>query len=58
MYLPGLPMTQASSTSQSHFLALRGITTLSFGPQMLLVAFMKMTGSFGTSTPDSAAWSA
>jgi hypothetical protein len=58
MYLPGLPMTQASSTSQSTFVEPRGIVMVSLGPQMLLVAFMKMTGSFGTSTPDSLAWSA
>ena len=30
----------------------------SFGPQMALVAFMKIIGSDGTSMPVSAAWSA
>ncbi len=58
MYLPAAPITTPSSTSQSVFSDPRGISTGSFGPQMALVAFMKITGSGGTLSPDSAAWSA
>ncbi len=50
-------MTTPSSTSQSDFCDPRGSTTLSFAPQMLDVAFMKMMGSAGTGMFDSAAWS-
>jgi hypothetical protein len=35
-----------------------GIMVSSFGPQMQVGALLKTTGSFGTGTPDSAAWSA
>ena len=45
-------MTTPSSTSQSVFSEPRGISTSSFGPQMALVAFMKMMGSGGTFRPD------
>jgi hypothetical protein len=48
-------MTTPSSTSQSVFLEPRGISTLSFGPTMQEVAFMKTMGSVGTVMPDSAA---
>ena len=51
-------MMMANSTSQSVFSLPRGITIGSFGPQMALVAFMKITGSGGTAMPLSAAWSA
>ena len=50
-------MTKASSTSQSVFSDPRGMITGSFGPQIALVAFMKMIGSGGTFAPVSAAWS-
>ena len=43
-----VPMTTPSSTSQSVFSELRGMTTSSFGPTMAEVAFMKMIGSGGT----------
>ena len=56
-YFVGSPMTMPSSTSQSVFSPLRGISTSSLGPQMALVAFMKITGSGGTCMPLSAAWS-
>jgi hypothetical protein len=51
-------MTNASSTSQSSFLEPLGMITLSFGPQALLGALEKSTGSAGEGRPDSAAWSA
>ena len=51
-------MMTASSTSQSVFSLPRGMMIGSFGPQIALVAFMKITGSGGTCMPDSAAWSA
>ena len=35
-----------------------GIMVLSFGPQMQDGALLNTTGSLGTGTPDSAAWSA
>ena len=50
-------MTKPSSTSQSVFFEPRGMITGSSGPQMALVAFMKMIGSGGTVAPVSAAWS-
>jgi hypothetical protein len=50
-------MMTPSSTSQSVFCEVRGISIGSLGPQMALVAFMKMIGSGGTAIPVSAAWS-
>jgi hypothetical protein len=48
-------MTTPSSTSQSDFFEPGGNRTSSSGPVMALVALKKMTGSSGTSIPDSAA---
>jgi hypothetical protein len=53
-----VPITIASSTSQSVLLDPRGIAMASSGPAIALVAFMNTTGSGGTLAPDSAAWSA
>ena len=53
-----LPMTMASSTSQSVFTLLRGITTSSFGPCSEPSDFRNMIGSLGIGAPVSAAWSA
>ncbi len=48
-------MTTASSTSQSVLTLARGTSTSSYGPTMVLLAFMNTTGSSGTAAPDSAA---
>jgi len=53
--LAGLPITTPSSTSQSVFVELRGITTSSFGPQIALLNLAKITGSGGTVCPVSSA---
>ena len=57
-YLARVPMTTASSTSQSSLVEPRGFSTSSFGPHSALFAFMKTIGSAGIGMPDSAAWSA
>ena len=56
-YFAFVPMTTASSTSQSRACELRGISTSSFGPQSALSALAKTIGSVGGSAPVSAAWS-
>jgi hypothetical protein len=48
-------MAMASSTSQSDFWESLGMVTLSLGPVIELVAFVKMMGSLGSAAPDSAA---
>jgi len=53
-----LPITKASSTSQSPFFEPFGNFTSSFGPVMALIAFMNTTGSAGIGRLDSLAWSA
>jgi hypothetical protein len=50
-------MITPSSTSQSVLTERRGISTVSLGPTIAEVAFMKMIGSDGTAAPVSAAWS-
>ena len=50
-------MTTASSTSQSTLRLWRGMTSGSFGPTTDEDALKKITGSFGSSMPLSAAWS-
>ena len=55
MYLPRLPMTTPSSTSQSVFSEPRGTMMSSFGPHTAELAFMNRIGSSGTVAPVSAA---
>lgn len=50
-------MTMPSSISQSSFSDSFGTMVSSFGPQIDEVCFQKITGSFGTGRPASAAWS-
>ena len=57
IYFASLPITTPSSTSQSVFTDFLGISTLSLGPIIELVAFENIIGSGGTFCPVSSAWS-
>ena len=57
MYDVFLPMTIASSTSQSVFLEFFGIMRSSFGPMSADVALKNTTGWRGAWSPASSAWS-